>query len=283
MTQPDIRGAVASIKSLPTLPAVVTKILATVADADSSAVDLGSLISADPSLSASLLKIANSAYFGFPRQIESLTTAIVTLGYGEIRKLVLAATAFRNLSGGTSNFDRARLWRHSLATAMACERLAKDLRIEHESCFAAGLLHDIGKVAFDKLLPNLFEAAARRAQEREEFLRDTEMAVFGFDHATAGALLAVHWNLPAPIVEAIRRHHAPYLAQEDPTLTNLVAMANYVTYRADLGDSGNAREAVFPDTAATALGVFEERCSNVSEYLGESQDQLDQFLGALGS
>ena len=115
---------------MPTLPTVLTKILATAADPDASALDLGEHISADQSLSATLLKLVNSAYYGFHRQINTVTQAIVILGFLEVRNITLTATAFRTFKQGHPDFDRTQLWRHSLGTAMAADRIAKLLGMD---------------------------------------------------------------------------------------------------------------------------------------------------------
>ncbi len=144
---PEVRDAILRVRDLPTLPTVLGKILSAAADPDSSALDLGRLISSDQSLSATLLKLVNSAYYGFYRQIKSVTQAIVMLGFNEVRNLTLTATAFRTLSASTSDYDRNQLWRHTLAAAIAAERCAKMKKLSIGGAFEAGLLHDIGKVA----------------------------------------------------------------------------------------------------------------------------------------
>ena len=117
MEKPDVRDAVTRIRELPTLPSVLGQILTIVADPDASALDLGRHITADQSLSATILKLVNSAYYGFYRQIKSVTMAIVILGFVEVRNLVLAATTFRILADSPSRFDRTQLWRHSVWTS----------------------------------------------------------------------------------------------------------------------------------------------------------------------
>jgi len=281
VNSPDVREAITQIRKLPTLPAVLGQILATTADPDSSAADLGRLIENDQSLSAALLRIANSAYYGYPRQIKSITAAIVRLGFYEMRKLALAATAFRSLSAGRSDYDRVQLWRHAIATAIATERLAGMLGISNEACFVSGLLHDIGKVVLDKLYPGPFRTAARQAHAQHKFVRETECDLFKLDHAQAGAFLAEHWELPPEIVEAIRYHHAPGLNAIDPALVNLVALANFTAYQAGLGESSNGRPALLPETAAIALNIGEPQWSRASNALKRSQDQINDFLSAI--
>lgn len=278
---PDVRDAVTRIRDLPTLPSVLSKILATAADPDASALDLGQHIAADQSLSATLLKLVNSAYYGFYRQIKSVTQAIVLLGFLEVRNLTLAATAFRTLGSSGSDYDRLQLWRHSLATAMAAERCAKRLRADTEGSFEAGLLHDIGKVALDLLYPERFQSAAHQAHERECFIAETELAEFGLDHAEVGGLLGEHWNLPPAVVQAIRFHHAPERAPEDSPLTALTALGNYISYLAGLGERSNGRMPEFPEAAAARLRLNEAACAEIASELQRNAGKIDELLGAM--
>jgi putative nucleotidyltransferase with HDIG domain len=279
--RPNAQEAIARIRDLPTLPAVLSKVLATAADPDASALDLGEHISADQSLSATLLKLVNSAYYGFQRQIKTVTQAIVILGFLEVRNLTLTATAFRTFKKGHPDFDRTQLWRHSLGTAMAADRTAKLLGMDVEGSFEAGLLHDIGKVVLDLLYPEGFRDAAHAAHERQLAIAVVEQEMFGIDHAQAGGLLGEHWNLPETVVEAIRFHHEPDNAIIDPKLTHLTAIANYLTYQAELGESSNGCPPEFPAESAKFLKFTEEQAIEVAEALAKNRQSIDVFLGQI--
>lgn len=278
MNTPNIRDAIVRIKDLPTLPSVLSKILATAADPDASAIDLGQHIQADQSLSATLLKLVNSAYYGFYRQIKTVTQAIVVLGFVEVRNLTLTATAFRTLGKSGSDYDRLQLWRHSLGAAMAADRIAKTMKLDIEGCFESALLHDIGKVVLDLLYPDRFCEAAHRAHVEQRYIADIERETFGIDHAEAGGLLGEHWNLPPSVVDAIRNHHTPEKAVIDSQLTQVATLANYITYLADLGELSNGIPPQYPAYAGTRLNLPEERCSELAENLRENRENIDSFL-----
>jgi len=281
VTTPNVRDAILRIKDLPTLPSVLGKILATAADPDASALDLGQHIAADQSLSATLLKLVNSAYYGFYRQISEVSQAIVMLGFLEVRNITLTATAFRTLSKNSSNYDRLQLWRHSLATAMAAERLAKRQRQRIEGAFEAGLLHDFGKVALDMLYPEEFRLAAEQAHAESRYIYETEKEHFGLNHAEVGGLLGEHWNLPPAVVEAIRLHHSPAEATLNPKLTALAALANYIAYGARLGELSSGKPPLFPEDAAEIFGADQVLCDTLAEELADEHEKIDEFLGAL--
>ncbi len=274
-----MQESIGHIRSLPTLPAVLTRIVATTADPDSSVLELGRHVASDQSLAATLLKLVNSAYYGHYRQVDTITTAIVMLGFQEVRNITLATTAFRTFAQGHPDFDRAQLWRHSLATAIASEMLAKKAKVTTGG-FVAGLLHDIGKVALDVVHPRLFRDAAHLAHEQGRFIRETELEVLGITHAQAGGILAERWELPAAVVDAVRFHHDQEPGAGESMLTTLVAIADYATYQAGLGESSNGREAVYPESAAR-LGFGEEEWIAVAEHLRENTERINEFVGML--
>ncbi len=275
-----VANTIGRIKTLPTLPAVLNRILATTADADASAVDLSRHVASDPSLAATLLRVVNSAYYGHYRQIDSITTAIVMLGFYEVRNITLATTTFRTFAKGHPDFDRAQLWRHSVAAAIAAERLAKVSNIPAEGCFVAGLLHDIGKVALDAVFPARFRDAVHQAHLKNAYVREIEPEMFGLDHAEIGGILAEEWDLPPAVVEAIRHHHTPELSSLDTPLAPLIAVADFVAYQVGFGESSNGRECALPEAACTA-GFGEAQWTRVCEDLAKNHEQLSEFLGAL--
>lgn len=282
MREGAVQRSIEAISNLPTLPTVLTRILDTIFDPSTSALELGEIIAADQSMSAKLLQVVNSAYYGFPKQISSITQGIVILGFVEIRNLAFAATAFDTISSDSS-YDRTQLWRHSLATAMAAENLVKSLRLEVDGAFVIGLLHDVGKVALDALYPDLFVEAAREAHAQQVFIRDIEPRIFGLDHGQAGGLLAEHWNLPPGIVGPIQHHHKPEKARYHADETSVVAIADYVTYQAALGELSNGREPELPAAAIARLKVADDVLASLIDRTRNSRDRIDMLLGALGA
>lgn len=277
-----INDAIKRVGELPALPAVLGQALEAASDPEASALDLGRFIAADQSLAAAVLKLVNSAYYGFYREITSVPRAIVLLGFQEVRKLVLATTAFQTLSGGDSGFDRVQLWRHSLATAITAERCAKTLDIGVAAdCFTTGLLHDVGKVVFELLYTEPYQRAAARARVSGRFVREAELEVFEMDHAEIGARLAEHWNMPPTVVETIRFHHEPASSTEAAALTCVTALADFITYRAGLGETSNGREPEYPAAVVRRLSVNEDQVDDLISHLARTRDTVNELLGVL--
>ncbi|HPC15329.1 MAG TPA: HDOD domain-containing protein [Candidatus Hydrogenedentes bacterium] len=277
---PNVADALMGLEGLPALPSVMTRILATVADPDASALDLSPYISADQSLAATLLRIVNSAYYGRYRRVASITSAIVMLGFQEVRNIALAATAFQVFPRSRSGYDRNQLWRHSLATAMAAERVARMADLSGEGCFEAGLLHDIGKVVFDLLYPERFAQAVSEAHAREMFIREIEPVYFGMNHAAAGERLARHWDLPETVASAIGGHHADRMAgARSAALPEIVAIADFAVYQANLGENSNGRQPAGAPGDMTLLTV--RQWDALVQELADIRPRIDGFLGTL--
>lgn len=280
ITRDGVQEKILRTRELPTLPAVLVRIIDAAADPDSSALELSQLVASDQSISATVLRLVNSPYYGFYRKIESMTQAIVMLGFFEVRNIALMVSAFKKTSTPSAHYDRTQLWRHSLAAAMAAERCARAAHLPVTGCFEAGLLHDIGKVVFDILYPKEFREAAQIAHEQQLRVALMETSTFGMDHAEAGAILGEQWNLPPSVVEAIRFHESQEGLPSTAALGWLTAAANCAAYEAGFGESSNpiAPELPeFPKGSPLNRALVEQIALDVKA----SEEKIEEFVGAL--
>lgn len=281
MAKRSLQEAIAKIKTLPALPSVLTQILHVVGDPDASALELGRLVAADQSLSAGLLRVVNSAAYGYYRKVETVPQAIVILGFYEVRNLILAAVAFRTFPAGHCEYDRTQLWRHSLVTAIAAERIVKSLRLSVESAFVAGLLHDLGKVVLDVLYPDRFHECATWSHLEARPIHELERETFSIDHAGVGALLARQWDLPPALVAALEWHHAPPGPDDEAArLVSTTAIADFIAYQAGFGESSNGKQPERPPEFA-GLAVSDEIVDSIIEDMKNQAQNVDELLGAL--
>ncbi len=275
-------ASIARVETLPTLPAVLARILSTAADPGASALDLARHISADPALTATLLRIVNSAFYGFQRKVDKITEAIVILGFIEVRNLALAATAFGSLPETSSAYDRTQLWRHSIAAAIVADRCAKAAGVANtDACFVAGLLHDIGKVVFDVLDPENCRRSALYAHSRRMRIAEAERELLGYDHTGIGAALGRHWNLPEPIIQAIEHHHAAETCNELSETARVAAVANALTYSAGLGEASSGVPPSFPVDTAQTLGISEPKRHALESELRNAAPRIEGFICAI--
>ncbi len=236
-----IKQITEKIMGLPTLPTVVSKMIELVDNPKTSAASLANLISTDQALTARILKLANSAYYGFSREIYTVNMAIVVMGFNAVKEMGLSLSVFdvfKDLST-IRHFDVTQYWQHSIGCGVAAKMMARryQYRIAGEA-FVAGLLHDIGKIVVNQYLPKEFVEIMNRVADSNESLDDAETAVLGTQHGQIGSWLVDRWRLPVIISESIRHHHTPWEARKNPLLVAIVNTANYLVHIAGVGNSG---------------------------------------------
>ena len=197
------------LKDLPSAPRVVLEIWSVLGDADASVRALSVVVERDPALSAKILKLANSAYFGLPRPVRDVRTACVVLGFSTIESLAVGVTALDALSRAVSaDFDLDGFWVHSVATAIAAEHLARRLGLpEPGVAFCGGIVHDVGKLVLATLSPARYRRVL--TEQLDTPLRERESSEFGADHTEVGAWLTSRWRFPPELVQIVRGHHEP--------------------------------------------------------------------------
>ncbi len=241
-----LHAMVDRIDKLPTLPVVVTQILSLVESPETSAVDVNRVISTDQALAAKVLKLVNSPFYGFSRQISTVTQAVVILGFRTIKSLALSATVFEIFGGrGTQRFDRQEFWKHSIGTGVAAQIIAKKMRYPLiEEAFIAGIVHDLGKVVLDQFLPDDFARVLAWRDDKGSSLRAAEKAVLGVDHAAIGGWLAERWKLPPALLHAIAWHHDATKAENTEVLPAIIYLADLLARTRGIGNGGDT---VIPD------------------------------------
>lgn len=229
---------VAEVRELASLPAIAAQINSMAADPRYSADDIGAVISQDAALTARLLRVANSPFFGLSTHISTVPRAIAVIGTKPLRDLVLATFAvhsFKSIPNELISMDD--FWYHSLYSAIAARLLARHRKLLHsETLFVAGLLHDIGQLVLFNRLPEASREVLRLASEDPHTFdsHDAERQVHGFDHAEVGGLLLAHWRLSPLIVEAVARHHSPARAGVFPQEAAIVHIANVIATMAEI-------------------------------------------------
>jgi putative nucleotidyltransferase with HDIG domain len=226
------------VRDLPlTVSTVLAQVIAECDNADASVASLARIMAGDQALAAMVLKLANSAYYGYARKIESLPDAVVLLGFASVKNLAITASITRLLAARSDELQpvRSSLFDHSLATAVGARILGRAKRISGEKAFVAGLLHDLGLIILVCYRKQHFVALLRTAEERACPLTECEREVVGFEHAELGALVAQEWKFPPALCEALRYHHTPGLAVVDPMLARAVHCADWVAQHMQIG------------------------------------------------
>ncbi|MBA4181841.1 MAG: hypothetical protein C0506_14720 [Anaerolinea sp.] len=217
----------AAVEALPPLPAVALRVMQVAQNPKSSASDLALVVSADPGLSARILRIVNSAAYRRSREITSVQEALVMLGFVQARNVAVSGAIGGAYAPDANNalFRIETFWRHSLAVAFkGAEFAGQSHLVDVPSAFTTGVLHNMGRLAVFYADPAGLDQAVAQAMATGHPLEQVEREALGYDHAEVGGLLATRWKLPAAIIEAISRHHGEGLPGN--TLAGVVSRAD---------------------------------------------------------
>ncbi|MRR14286.1 HDOD domain-containing protein, partial [archaeon] len=227
--------------SLPTLPVIINNIIVTAKSENTSPDDLARFISNDQALSARVLKIANSPYYGLPRTIDSISRAIIVIGFKEIISIALGSGIFKALTPDKNDtlMDISELWRHSIGVGLASRHIEKTSRRHlDESTMLMGLLHDIGKILFLVYFPADYAEVMVRQHSDRTSLHVAEKELLDIDHAEMAYLLMKQWNFPDSISIPVHCHHTLYdCPAEYLNRAMTVNVGDYICHMADIGHS----------------------------------------------
>lgn len=196
-----------ALRLLPPFPAVASRILALVADEDVSTREIGDIIKLDPTFTAEVLRIANSALFGVAREVRSVSLAVPLLGLNRVKTIATLIALNSMVKPALKNEALRKVWVHSLVTAIVAEECARLVREPRETCYTAGLLHNLGTLGLMAAYPEEYARMIEISGEHCFDLLQTETDLFEIDHCAAGAFLAQEWNFPDEISAAIATHH----------------------------------------------------------------------------
>ncbi len=212
-----------SAPEIPTLPAVATQVMQIVRNPSSAARDLEEIVSFDPVLASSVMRMTNSAYYGLPNEITELHRAIVLLGFNAVRNLAFTASV-KSLYGHEykcGTFSASSLWLHSVSVAVISQMLAKKTWPElGDEAFLAGILHDVGIIVEWNLLPDQFDRVIRYSEGTGLAFADAEKKALGFDHTLCGAAMLRRWKLPRHLIYVSRHHHGKNQDSHTDDLSN---------------------------------------------------------------
>lgn len=232
----DAADLLKSVVELPPLPAVSLRLLELANDERTTAQQLANVLSADPALTAKILRFSNSAGYGYQRHVASVREAIMVVGFELVSQVAFATSMidnFRRFRGGDDHFDPNRFWLHSVSVAIAGEAVARKCGFARPSdAFTAGILHDVGRMVLRQALPREFEAALVLRASGKIGLEDAELTMTGYSHDEVGRALGERWKFPEQIVDAIGNHHRADLGLRTDGLSGIVSCcARLVAYR----------------------------------------------------
>lgn len=272
---PTIDTIVEAIDLLKPVSDVAGKVMALLADPDCGSSDLADIIRNEPALTANVLKLANSAYFGLPGKIGDAKQAIIYLGMNQVVELVLLVTCSTRYRGAHHGYglNKGDLWRSAVAGGILAGDLAKAKGMKQGSLlFTAALLRDIGKVVLDQYVVAAMEQIQNRVADGAVAFTEAERLVLGFDHSQVGTMVSEKWQFPPPLQCIIRYHHTPLEANGCFLEASVVHMADCLCRKMEIGQGVDDPTYPEDERALRSLGLDDSAIQTI----------MDQFEGKMG-
>ncbi len=277
----DIKSIIKKIDALKPVPQVVNKVMAIDQDPDSSMSDLSKVIVYDTAVTANLLKVANSAYFGMSGKIDSVHQAIVYMGMSQVIDLVMLAAVSEDLKRAQEGYDldEDELWKNSVSSALIARELAEKKKLTNNNLiFTAALLKDIGKVILSQYVGDSYGKINTLVAEKGFTFREAEKEVIGIDHADLGAVVAETWKFSPKMVEIIRNHHHPDESLESYLETAIVYMADTLCMMMGIGVGSDGLAYRFHHDVVKRLELTQRDFQEIIAGFGEKLQQVESMI-----
>jgi len=269
------------VKEVPTLPIVYQQLFSKMSNPNVSVPQLAEVVTRDQSLATKILKLVNSAFYGYKKEINTISRAMVILGFRTVRNAALAISVFDYVSGAMedSRFPVEDFWKHSLCTASICKVVGqKTGSPQQEETFVAGLLHDIGKMIMMKYFAEDFGEVCGYAIEHQKSWSEAEDALLNIGHASVAKAVLRSWNFPSSLVEAVQYHHSLNSGASYPGLAALTNVADYVSYELKMGAPSSLAHQDCDAGALKELGTTLEEIMSYKETILEETNQALEIL-----
>ena len=282
MMNRDLEIMIMTASDLPTIPVVATKVMQLIENESATAEELAKVVASDPAVAARVLKISNSSFYGCQRQIQTLSHAIVVLGFATLKSLVVAASVKQVYQ--PYGLTEKMLWEHSFGAGLASRIIAKESRlVSQEEAFLGGLFHDIGKIIMNTMNSTQFQDAMQRCYNDGLTFEEAERQVYSYTHSEVGGLVIKKWNFPGILMHAVLNHHTFDFAPDEDSyqvsLTCVVGLANLFCHKAGIGirepdDTLDLLQSV----PAQILGLNEQRMNALMEQFVEAYERDKSFF-----
>ncbi len=233
---PTARELLNKFTTAKTLPHIAIKLTKLISDENSTMQDFEKMIKMDPTLVLRILRGANSPYYGLRQKVNSISRAIVVIGFNNLRNMIVTE-GLKNLfkdKNSKNAFSRNQLWLHCAAVSICSQMLMERVfGLNGEDAFLCGILHDIGMIVEDQTTPDLFYRACNTFDENPKLITEYEKEIVGTDHCEIGYLLAKDWQLPIEVQEGIQYHHKILEHVSPSSLTGVIQLAEYIVSQLD--------------------------------------------------
>ena len=269
-----------AVLRLPSLPHIVMELIDALDNGDVDTNTLAQKISHDQALTAKVLGLANSSFYGMQSKVGSIPHAVAVLGFNSVRSLVTAAAIVGTFSEGKPReLDYTEFWKHAIATALTAKAIARNHGGNEDQAFIGGLLHNIGRLVLATYSPSHYQQVLKWRSQHDDDLAAAETHIFGIDHKVAGSAALAHWKFPVSIVETLNSSggtglHAHSLAAA------IVDVADAIAYGLDLGGGEHDRVPAIPKHEWDLLKLDQQALVEVFSATERQFKEACMILGA---
>ncbi len=270
----ELELMIMNASDLPTIPVVATKVMQLLESQNASAEEIAKVVSSDPAVTARVLKISNSSFYGCQRQIQTLSHAIMVLGFSTLKSVVVAASVKQVYK--PYGLTEKMLWQHSFGAGLSARVIANTTRlVNEEEAFLGGLFHDIGKIILNSLDNQQFQQVVQKCFNEGLSFLAAEEQVYSYNHTEVGALVIKKWNFPPILMQAVLKHHSiDFPEDEDPYLVRLtcvVGLANLFCHKLGIGVREPEDDLLLHESVpAMRLGLDETRIAGMLEKVAQA-------------
>ncbi|HPF34691.1 HDOD domain-containing protein [bacterium] len=267
------------VKEIPTLPIVYQQLFSKMSNPNVSVPQLAEIVSKDQSLATKILKLVNSAFYGYKKEITTISRAMVILGFRTVRNAALAISVFDYVSGMSDNpnFQIEEFWKHSLCTASSAKVVGRHVGIkQQEETFVCGLLHDVGKLIMKKYFEEDFDEICNHAMSKGISWSAAEDELLSVNHCSIAKAVLRSWNFPPNLIEAVQFHHAMSSGASYPDMVALINVCNRLSYELGMGSPASLHPADCDPRALQELGItWEDAVAHHEEIMAETEQALE--------
>jgi putative nucleotidyltransferase with HDIG domain len=271
-----------SLEEVASMPHVAAKALELLNEAEVSAAVLSKVFELDMVLTGKLLKIVNSAYYGFTKQVTTVPQAITILGHDNLKSILISTIAFELFSKGKGGIISTQgLWIHSLGTASFSQALAREMNFSKpEEYYIIGLLHDIGKLILDQNMPEEFKRVMEIVKTRRIAIYEAEEQILGINHADIGHMVALYWKIPEKLAMAIKFHHNLSHSSDKDILqmAAIVQMSDFFCNLQHIGDSGNIKVSLVQKEAKDIINLAPDIKQKIIQEVKQDIEKAKSFF-----
>ena len=281
MTKLTLEYIVNQVDDMKVLPEIINKIIALTEDPDSTVEDMEREILKDQVLTTKILRLANSAYYGYARKISTISQATVLLGFQAIKSIALASTVSHYLTSELKGYslEKDQLWTQSQTCAIISRYIAKHVHYPNpEEAYIAGLLRDIGKTILNQHMEKEYMEVLSLIENDGLSFLEAEREILGFDHAQIGEKVAGKWDLPPDLVDAIGHHHTPESSETNLKLVSIVHIADAITMMMGIGLGLDGMAYNLSPVAIETLAIDEEEFHNIISQVADLVTDEDSFI-----